>query len=48
MVNGDAEEDKPDKEAVEQCTPTLSMLNRDPLITVSHMDAMFAATTKGA
>lgn len=48
MVNGDAEEDKPDKEALEQCTPALSLLNRDSLISFSNMDSVLALTSKGA
>ena len=48
MVNGDAEEDKPDKEALEQCTPALSLLNRDSFISFSNMDPVFAVTSKGA
>ena len=48
MVNGYAEEDKPDKEALEQCTPALSLLNRDALISFSNMDSLFAVTAEGA
>ena len=48
MVDGYAEEDKPDKEALEQCPPTLSLLNRDALISFSDMDALFAVTSEGA
>ena len=48
MVDRHAEEDKPDKETIEQCASTLSMSDGDSVFPFSNMDSLFAYASQAA
>ena len=47
MVDRDAQEDKQNQEAAQQCPTALSMPDRDSLIPFSNMDSLLAPSSKG-